>query len=156
MVFRWSSQKLILLRQQQIRNSVLEKYTPLRICWGQGKEGIFSKGSVSGPHLVSAGHEGVQSPGNRRRQEISSQHQFSMLLKAVSFQILPPGHPTCLLLEGPLGSGLQCIGRDRGLNRRMEFPFDKEKPTFIKSVDLLLLLLKFLWFPFLPKYIFFY
>lgn len=37
----------------------------------------------------------------------------------------------------------------------MEFPFDKEKPTFIKSVDVLLLLLKFLWFPFLPKYNFF-
>lgn len=72
-----------------------------------------------------------------------------------SLQILPPGPPTCLLLEGPLGSGLQCIGRDKGLNRRMEFPFDKEKPTFIKSVDVLLLLLKFLWFPFLPKYNFF-
>lgn len=35
----------------------------------------------------------------------------------------------------------------------MEFPFDKEKPRFIKSVDLLLLL-QFLWFPFLPKYIY--
>lgn len=37
------------------------------------------------------------------------------------------------------------------INRRMEFPFDKEKPRFSKSVDLLL----FLWFPFLSKYNFF-
>ena len=52
---------------------------------GAEEGGNIFKGMCVGATPVSAGHEGLQSPRNRRRQEVSSQHhQFSMLLKTVS------------------------------------------------------------------------
>ena len=51
---------------------------------GAEEGGNIFKGMCVGATPVSAGHEGLQSPKNRRRQEVSSQHQFSMLLKTVS------------------------------------------------------------------------
>lgn len=60
MVFRGSSQKLILLHQQQIRNSVLEKYTPLRICWGQGKKEYFPREVYRGHTLCPQGTKGCR------------------------------------------------------------------------------------------------
>lgn len=107
-VFRWSSQKLFLLPQQQIRNSVLEIHASENML-GARKGGSIFKGMCVRATPVSAGHEGVQSPGNRRRQEIRSQHQFSMLLKTVSRSF----HQVLLRVycwRGPWGQDYSVLG----------------------------------------------